>query len=71
MALTQGHEVICCDRNRRGGIKRIWLGEQHLGPSTVAYASAGDGPGGDAHGGEFTSFSGRMFYEFDFDRGSA
>ena len=25
MAITTGHSVICCDRNRRGGLKTIWL----------------------------------------------
>ena len=25
--LTAGHIVLCDDRNRRGGIKNIWLGE--------------------------------------------
>ena len=71
MALSRGHNVLCCDRNRRGGLKRVWLAEQVKGPGTVTYASTGDGPGGDAHGGEFTSFSGRMWYEFEFDRGTA
>ena len=28
MAITKGHQVICCDRNRRGGLKNIWLMEK-------------------------------------------
>lgn len=63
MALSQGHQVICCDRNRRGGVKRVWLGEQNLGPGNVAYTGTPDA--------EFISFSGRMWYEFEFERGSA
>jgi hypothetical protein len=70
MALTKGHAIICCDRNRRGGLKRIWLMEQG-GLSTVAYAAAGSGPGSDAAGGEFNAFAGVGFYEFEFDRGTA
>jgi len=63
MSLTQGHQIICCDRNRRGGIKRIWLAEATSGqPGTpVVYAATG----------EFISFAGRMWYEFEFDRGTA
>ena len=25
--ITKGHTIACSDRNRRGGIKRIWLSE--------------------------------------------
>ena len=70
MALTKGHAIICCDRNRRGGLKRIWLMEQG-GLTAVAYATAGTGPGSDAAGGEFNAFSGTTWYEFEFDRGTA
>lgn len=70
MALTQGHCIACCDRNRRGGIKRIWLMEQG-GLGNVAYAAAGVGPGDDTHGGEFIDFVGNTWYEFEFDRGTA
>jgi|TARA_R110002074_G_scaffold1973_5_gene11904 hypothetical protein len=60
MAITQGHSIACCDRNRRGGIKRIWLIEQgNLG--AVAYAA----------GGEINSFVTSSAYEFEFDRGTA
>ena len=68
MALTQGHAIICCDRNRRGGLKRIWLMEQGNLTGTVAYASSGDGPGADAHGGEISSFIGSAWYEFEFEK---
>ena len=46
MAITQGHAIVCCDRNRRGGLKRIFLMEQG-GLGAVAYAAAGSGPGSD------------------------
>ena len=68
MALTKGHAIICCDRNRRGGLKRIWLVEQqHLG--AVGYASAGTPTG--AAGGEFNVFTADDWFEFEFDRGTA
>ncbi len=69
MAITKGHAIICCDRNRRGGLKRIWLMEQG-GLGAVGYAAAGSGPGSDAHGGEFNSFTSSTFFEFQFDRGT-
>lgn len=67
MAITQGHEVLCCDRNRRGGLKKIYLVEQgKIG--TVA-----------ASGGVITAFptvdatgsANPEAYEFQFDRGTA
>jgi len=70
MALTKGHAIECCDRNRRGGLKRIWLMEQG-GLGSVDYAAAGTGPGTDAAGGEFKEFVGSTWYEFEFDRGTA
>ena len=75
MALTKGHQIVCCDRNRRGGLKRIWLAEQDNVPVTSpVYATAGDGPGSAAAGGEFTSFATNetgAWYEFEFERGTA
>lgn len=62
MALTQGHAIVCCDRNRRGGLKRIWLMEQGNLTGTVVYA------GGTA---EITAFDSSNWYEFEFDRGTA
>ncbi len=70
MALTKGHAIVCCDRNRRGGLKRIWLMEQG-GLGAVDYAAAGSGPGSDAAGGEFKEFVSSTWYEFEFDRGTA
>mgnify|MGYP003151296246 CR=1 FL=1 len=62
MALTQGHAIVCCDRNRRGGLKRIWLMEQDNLTGTVVYA------GGTS---EITAFDSASWYEFEFDRGTA
>jgi hypothetical protein len=74
MALTKGHAIVCCDRNRRGGLKRIWLAEQGNVPlNTVTYATTGQGPGSDAAGGEFTSFATNeagAWFEFEFERGT-
>ena len=30
MALTEGLDVVCTDENRRGGIKKLWVGERDL-----------------------------------------
>jgi len=76
MALTKGHSIACCDQNRRGGLKRIWLMEknQRDTTATVTYAVTGTPTG--AAGGEITSFvsnaaSGNNWFEFEFDRGTA
>lgn len=81
MALKQGHQIICCDRNRRGGVKRIWLAEQGIAPVLdPIYASPGQGPGADTYGGEIVSFRSILYdsnkrgpgwFEFEFERGSA
>ena len=58
MALINGHGVICCDRNRRGGLKRIFLMDKDaLG--VVVHASATN---------MYTSFMTEALYEFQFDR---
>ncbi len=61
MAITKGHQVLCCDRNRRGGLKNIWLIEQDklTGTPTV-----------DATSGMYDSFPTSNAYQFDFDRGT-
>lgn len=69
MALTKGHAIICCDRNRRGGLKRIWLVEQQHLTGAVGYATPGTPTG--AAGGEFNVFTADDWYEFEFDRGTA
>jgi hypothetical protein len=69
MALTKGHAIICCDRNRRGGLKNIYLAEQgHIGTPVVAAATN-----------EVTAFptidaagaGAPNAYRFEFDRGTA
>lgn len=61
MALTQGHQVICCDRNRRGGLKNIWLmdSETFLTGAPVVANNI------------YTSFPGITAYKFGFDRYTA
>lgn len=61
MALTQGHQVICCDRNRRGGLKNIWLmdSETFLTGAPVVANNI------------YTSFPGSTAYKFGFDRYTA
>ena len=66
MAITSGHTVICCDRNRRGGLKTIWLANTEEISSftatagTLAYSAVVMvTPGTD------------LFYKWEFDRGTA
>jgi len=58
MAITQGHQVLCCDRNRRGGLKNIWLmdSETFLTATPTVVANV------------YTQFPGATAYQFDFDR---
>ena len=65
MAITQGHEVLCCDKNRRGGIKNIWLVES--GDITGGAAAVTFG-GTD---GEIDAFPTTEAYPFEFDRNTA
>lgn len=58
MALTQGHQVICCDRNRRGGLKNIWLMDSETFLSATPSATNNI----------YTTFPGTEAYRFDFDR---
>ena len=78
MALTQGHAIVCCDRNRRGGLKRIWLMETDKLTGVVSYAVLGTPTG--AAGGEIESFPTTPgtspnevanWFEFEFERGTA
>ena len=66
MAITSGHTVICCDRNRRGGLKTIWLTNTDditsftATAGTLAYSAVVmDTPASD------------FFYKWEFDRGTA
>lgn len=64
MALTQGHNVLCCDRNRRGGIKNIWLVEQDkVNFAGVTFAIP--------HNIATFPTIGASLYQFDFERGTA
>jgi len=65
--LTKGHIISCSDRNRRGGIKAIYLGEVANVSGTTAGSS----------GHNFTSIQGftaggsTLMYKFEFDRETA
>ena len=60
MALSSGHQVICCDRNRRGGLKNIWLVESDKVASAGITVTSGI----------VTAFGTSNAYQFDFDRGT-
>jgi len=61
--ITRGHDVICCDRNRRGGIKKIWLA------NTDDIASFAVGSDHDYTA--VTMHATKLFYVWEFDRGTA
>jgi len=68
MSITTGHNVICCDRNRRGGLKTIWLANTDEIASFTPDTTAG------THG--YTAVTmvapgTDLFYKWEFDRGSA
>lgn len=66
MALTTGHNVICCDRNRRGGVKTIYLANTDDITSFTPDATSG------THGYTAVTMSGAaVFFKWEFDRGTA
>ena len=61
--ITKGHNVSCADRNRRGGIKRIWLSEiDAVGMGDFAV---------DAATGAIDQMLSTAAYEFEFERETA
>ena len=61
--ITKGHSVSCADRNRRGGIKRIWLVETDaVGMGDFAVDSAT---------GTIDQMLATAAYEFEFERETA
>jgi len=67
MAITAGHAVVCCDRNRRGGLKRIVLCEQDsVGTVLASGGIISAFPTVDSGGSAAAAA-----YEFQFDRGTA
>lgn len=56
MAITKGHEVLCCDRNRRGGLKNIWLMDKDKVTATAVTDNI------------YTTFTSTDVFQFDFDR---
>ena len=66
MAITSGHNVICCDRNRRGGLKTIYLANTDDIASFTAVTTAG------THEYSAVTMTGAaLFYKWEFDRGTA
>lgn len=66
MSITTGHNVECCDRNRRGGLKSIYLGNTDDITSFTLDATAG------THGYTAVVMAGAaVFFKWEFDRGSA
>ena len=66
MAITGGHNVICCDRNRRGGLKTIHLANTDDITSFTLDAAAG------SHGyTAVTMTAAAVFYKWEFERGTA
>lgn len=59
MSLLNGHEVICCDRNRRGGLKRIFLMDKAELSVAPSYSAANN---------VYNTFPTTKLYEFQFDR---
>lgn len=66
MAITSGHNVVCCDRNRRGGLKCIWLANT----DDITSFTAGSGAGTHEYS-AVTMATGTQFYKWEFDRGTA
>ncbi len=66
MSITSGHNVVCCDRNRRGGLKTIHLANTDDITSFTLDATAG------SHGYTAVVMSGATtFYKWEFERGTA
>ena len=61
--ITQGHAVACADKNRRGGIKRIWLVEE----DAITYSDFATG----GTNGEIDQMTSTSAFEFEFDRETA
>ncbi len=66
MSITSGHNVVCCDRNRRGGLKSIWL----TNTDDITSFTAGSGAGTHEYS-DVTMSGTAVFYQWQFDRGTA
>jgi len=67
MALTSGHSVVCCDRNRRGGIKSIYLANTDQITSFTAETTGCLHAYNDVTMASATNY----FYKWEFERGTA
>ena len=68
MSITSGHSVVCCDRNRRGGIKSIYLA------NTDTISSFSVPSTGCLHAYDDVTMvtpASDFFYKWEFDRGTA
>tara|TARA_R110000822_G_scaffold141400_2_gene279244 strand:- start:1896 stop:2450 length:555 start_codon:yes stop_codon:yes gene_type:complete len=65
MAITSGHTVVCCDRNRRGGLKTIYLA------NTDDISAFTAGTAGTHSYSAVTMTASALFYKWEFDRGTA
>lgn len=68
MAITTGHSVVCCDRNRRGGLKSIYLSNTDTISSFTLDATAGSHAYTDV---TMVTPASDYFYKWEFDRGTA
>ena len=68
MAITSGHSVVCCDRNRRGGLKAIHLANTDQISSFTAEDTGCLHAYNDVTMVDDTS---DVFYKWEFDRGTA
>ena len=67
--LTSGHTILCEDRNRRGGIKNIWLGEVANVTGTTPHATNHEYTA--IAGLTGTGGTGKNIWQFQFDRETA
>jgi hypothetical protein len=67
MAITGGHTVVCCDRNRRGGLKTIWLANT----DDITSFTAGATSTLDYTAVTMVNPAVQGFYKWEFDRGTA
>jgi hypothetical protein len=67
MAITSGHNVVCCDRNRRGGLKTIYLANT----DDITTFTAGSTAGTHEYDSVTMASATDYFYKWEFDRGTA
>lgn len=68
MAITSGHTVVCCDRNRRGGLKSIYLANTD---QIVSFSIPGTGCQHAYDNVTMATPGTDVFYKWEFERGTA